>query len=158
MSFNPDDEETLESEQLIQQLREENSELARQVAELTTRLSRYEVQDGAATNSTTPTNNTRISYPTTNVRGSAGVGRKSIPFSSRNPRQHQGRMAYLLKKLEAKQSWTLDTIADLQAYCTAADVAGAGHAFYHAAVLAYAGENGHTIVPDLDTLIAMIQS
>jgi hypothetical protein len=151
MSFNPDDKETLESEQLIQQLREENSELSRQVAELTTRLSRYEIQDGAAT-----TNNARTSSPTTNDR--AGVGRKSIPFNRRNARQHQGRMAYLLKKLETKQSWTLDAIADLQAYCTAADIAGAGRIFYDAAVLAYAGENGHTIVPDLDTFIAMIQS
>jgi hypothetical protein len=157
MSFNPDDEETQSRERTIQQLREENSDLSRQIAELSARLSRYELHQGAASNAINSSEPTR--GPMQNIRGSKNsVGRKSIAFDHRNLRQHQGRMAYLLKKLETKQTWTLDAIADLQAYCVSTNIASAGPEFYNSAVKAYAGEDGHTFIVDLDALIAMIQS
>ena len=161
MSLNPDDNEIQESGRIISQLREENNALTQQIAELSTRLARYEM--GPATNAS----DTRSALPAlsahpihpTNDRGGISAGRKSIPFDRRDTRQHQGRMAYLLKKLEAKHSsWNLDAVADLQAYCVATDIAGAGAEFYRNAVIAYAGESGDSIITDLDTLIAMIQS
>jgi hypothetical protein len=156
MSFNPDDEGVEDSERIIRQLREENSDLNRQISELSARLSRYELQqDGAATNARAegpriPAGHTTASRNT--------VGRRSIAFEHRNARQHQGRMAYLLKKLETKQSWTLDAVADLQAYCVSTTIDGAGNTFYNSAIKAYAGEDGHSFIEDLDALIAMIQT
>ena len=89
---------------------------------------------------------------------SPGVGRKSIPFSQRNPKQHQGRMAYLLKKLETKQELTQDVIADMHSYFVARNILGAGDEFFRAAVVAYAGPGCDEVITDIDLFLGMIQN
>jgi hypothetical protein len=157
MSFNPDDVDA-ENEKLKQ----ENEKLKKQIDELSAKLAQHEIAArnagsaglawaaGAAIG--------HDEYFGTRNSGNGGVGRRSIPFSRRNPKQHQGRMAYLLKKLEEKQSWTQDAIADLQSYFVARNVLGAGDEFFRAAVIAYAGENGREIITDIDLFLAMLQN
>jgi hypothetical protein len=151
MSFNPDDVDA-ENEKLKQ----ENEKLKKQIDELSAKLAQHEIAArnagaaGAAIG--------HDEYFGTRNSGNGGVGRRSIPFSRRNPKQHQGRMAYLLKKLEEKQNWTQDAIADLQSYFVARNVLGAGDDFFRAAVIAYAGENGREIITDIDLFLAMLQN
>jgi hypothetical protein len=150
MSFNPDDVDA-ENEKLKaenESLKKKVEELSAKMAEyeLITRFSRSSLHSGWADDDNGPR------------AASGSVGRKSIPFSARTPKQHQGRMAYLLKKLETKQSWTQDTLADLQGYFVATNILGAGEEFFRAAVVAYAGDNADEVITDIDTFFAMIQN
>ena len=180
MSFNPDDPSTPDMDTTIRCLREENDELKKQVEELSTRLSRYELNttvtrqgpQGPVASRTQRTQGPQQSPVATNLpnRGTgffaaasttsrSSVGRKSIPFDRRNAKQHQGRMAYLLKKLEGNTTvWTQDSIADLQAYFVSSDIAGAGSEFFQLAVVALSGENGAETITDIDTFLAILQS
>ena len=80
----------------------------------------------------------------------SGRGRRSIPFSHRNEKQHQGRIAYLLKLLEKRttQVWNIDLITDLQEYCAS------NSDFFNQALQAYGAADDI----DIDTFIAMLQS
>jgi hypothetical protein len=176
MSFNPDD--------VDERLRQENEELKKKVQELTAKVAEYEMilqfsrssilgpdqGDAAAGGASEAATNARegAREAATNVVGGAatntttttslGVGRKSIPFSRRNPKQHQGRMAYLLKKLETKQELTQDVIADMHSYFVARNIMGAGDEFFRAAVVAYAGPGCDEVITDIDTFLGMIQN
>lgn len=157
MSFNPDD---IDAEN--EKLKDENEKLKKQIDDLSAKLAQHEL---AARNAGTAGaagggGGRDEDFENRGGRnsGTGGVGRRSIPFSRRNPKQHQGRMAYLLKKLEEKQSWTQDAIADLQSYFVARNVLGAGDEFFRASVIAYAGENGHEIITDIDLFLAMLQN
>jgi cell division septum initiation protein DivIVA len=164
MSFNPDDVDA-ENEKL----REENEKLKKKVEELSAKVAEYELvsrfsrsalhsgaqaaaQAGAASGGSFGEEDDFV------ARGGNGVGRKSIPFSRRTLKQHQGRMAYLLKKLENKQTWTQDTIADLHSYFVATNIMGAGKEFFRAAVVAFAGENADEVITDIDMFLAMLQN
>jgi hypothetical protein len=157
MSLNPDDEADNDQEKIIQSLRDENNDLKKQIDDLTRRVALYEMNlSPAATGpvSSDPGNANRAAAtaPAT-VAASEGthVGRKSVPFSRRNSKQHQGRMTYLLKKLEmgTSQTWTQDAIADLHTYCTSDEE------FFKKAVVAYEGADS---IADMDVFIAMLQS
>ena len=176
MACNPDDTSNNDKDTIIRCLREENDELKRQIEQLSARLSLCEIetQQHASSGPSGPSGpygssaaasrqarqDTR--YPsnasTASAAASGGVGRKSIPFFRRNAKQHQGRIAYLLKKLEkSKSSWSQDAIADLQEYFISSDIPGAGHNFFKLAVVAFAGENAIETITDIDTFIAMLQ-
>lgn len=153
MSFNPDDTTSEDKDATISSLREENEDLKRQMDELLSRLSLYEDNNGAAIG-TASRSRVALGLPSS-VRGNAG--RKSIPFATRTPKQHQGRMAYLLKKLEMQDTWSQDAIADLQEYCISQDIIGAGSEFFRTAIVAFAGESAIETITDIDTFLAMIQ-
>ncbi len=154
MSFNPDDVDA-ENEKLKQ----ENEKLKKQIDDLSAKLAQHEIaaRNASAAGAAGGRDEDFENRGSRNS-GTGGVGRRSIPFSRRNPKQHQGRMAYLLKKLEEKQGWTQDAIADLHSYFVARNVLGAGDEFYRAAVIAYAGENGPEIITDIDLFLAMLQN
>jgi hypothetical protein len=143
MSFNPDDVAGDEQEKLIQSLRNENEDLKKKIEDLSRRLAVYENSGNAMG---------AAGGPVLSEGGAeATVGRKSLPFARRNSKQHQGRMTYLLKKLEmgTSQQWTQDAIADLHTYCTSEPD------FFKKAVVAYSGDDHIT---DMDVFIAMLQS
>jgi hypothetical protein len=144
MSFNPDDNDSVESDRAMAVLREENNNLKKQIEELTQKLAQYEIQEGTRTTAT--------NGPATN-----SVGRRSIPFHQRNVKQHQGRMKYLLTKLETKQQWNQDTIIDLREYCVNSNIQGAGQDFLRSAIVAYGGESSLAVITDIDLFIAMLQ-
>lgn len=153
MSLNPDDQAVdADKDSTITHLREENEDLRRQIEELSTRLSLYEPEQGPSTRR----NHEGGSSSAAASSGGGNVGRKSIPFPNRSAKQHQGRMAYLLKKLEMQHTWTQDSIADLQAYFVSTDIPGAGNEFFRLAVVAFAGENGLQTITDIDTFLAML--
>jgi hypothetical protein len=66
-------------------------------------------------------------------------------------------MKYLLTKLEMKQQWNQDTIADLREYCVNSDIQGAGQDFFRTAVVAYGGESSLAVITDIDLFIVMLQ-
>ena len=149
---------------VINDLREENNSLRSQIEELTRRLAQYEIGSEAGGPSRTSgdyhqesrRNNNRNDFgiagaatAATAATGASGRGRRSIPFLHRNEKQHQGRIAYLLKLLEKRtvQVWNVDLISDLQEYCVS------NSEFFKQALQAY-GSNDI----DLDTFIAMLQS
>ncbi len=160
MSFNPDDAGEAQhlgnddQEAIINNLKEENSNLKSQIDDLTRRLARYEIHqnssdegneaDEADEGGEADQNDSQAARRTNNR------GRKSIPFHRRNPKQHQGRIAYLLKLLEKRSAhrWNQDLIADLQSYCVSDE------SFLKQALQTYLGDD--TI--DLDTFIAILQS
>jgi hypothetical protein len=146
MSFNPDDNDSVESDRAMAVLQEENNNLKKQIEEFTRKLAQYEIQEGARTST--------INGPATN-----SVGRRSIPFHQRNIKQYQGRMKYLLTKLETNQQWNQDTIADLQEYCTNFNIQGAGQDFLRTAIVAYGGESSLAVITDIDIdlFISMLQ-
>lgn len=170
MSFNPDepvgeageaDEAHHPTEEaVVASLREENSSLKTQIEELTRRLAEYEIMDvdddREADTGRAAAGNRRHSpvaqRGNNRNSGSSYRGRRSIPFSHRNEKQHQGRVAYLLKLLEkrSEQAWNLDLINDLQEYC-ASDCD-----FFKQALQAYGAVDAADI--DLDTFITMLQS
>lgn len=157
MSLNPDDQAAEESkDSTIAHLREENEDLKRQIEELSTRLSLYE--PGATNNDpdSRPSSSPAASGPIGHHSGGGNVGRKSIPFASRSAKQHQGRMTYLLKKLETRHIWSQDAIADLQAYFVSPHIPGAGTNFFRQAVVAFSGESGLETITDIDTFLAML--
>lgn len=177
MACNPDDISNADKDTIIQDLREENDDLKRKIEELTTRLSLYEIDSGSPGHlgpsrpsaSSGPSGAHRaFSQPasarwgqTAATGGGSNAGRKSIPFSQRTAKQHQGRMAYLLKKLENSNTanifWSQDGISDLREYFVSSDIPGAGNKFFRSAVVAFAGEDGAESITDIDTFIAMLQ-
>jgi len=143
MSFNPDDVESSAAE--IDRLREENTGLRAQVEELTQRLAEQGLinrEDSQSAQSNVG-EGAAASY-------SLPKGRRCIPYHRRSENQHQGRMAYLLKKLEdgSEARWNQDLIADLQTYCVE------NASFYEQVKQAYGAED----IDNIDTLIAMLQS
>ena len=159
MSFNPDEHNQCGAENssqdiVISNLQEENTSLKSQIEELSRRLSQYEISAGQAA---AAAGGGGYNHPTNIFRryvsdGSNYRGRKSIPFSSRNEKQHQGRIAYLLKLLQkgSTQLWNQDLIVDLQEYCSSdAD-------FFKQALQMY-GLGGNDEI-NMDTFIAMLQS
>lgn len=153
MSFNPDDTDSLREENqkkddTIKTLRDQNEDLKRQISELTERLSSFQREDEE---------DDRDAAGMAAGGASRGIGRRSIPFSRRTAKQHQGRMAYLLKKLEQKNTWTQDAIADLYTYFVAQNIEGAGDEFFRACIFAFAGENAQETITDIDLFLAMLQ-
>jgi len=145
MSFNPDDEES--SVQKIERLRQENESLKTQVEDLTKKLAEYElgnVQPAQAAQAAHAAQAAQGGFS----RQNSNRGRKSIPFERRNEQQHEGRMAYLLKKLGdgSNSAWNQDLIADLHAYCSR------NQDFYRDVQEIIGAPN-----INLDTLIAMLQ-
>lgn len=138
MSFNPDDEGGDE----LQLLKEENQELRRKVNELSTRLSRYELEDEQPL----------VLEPSP----AAATGRRTISFANRSAKQHQGRMNYLVKKLDkgTREIWSQEAIADIISYSSESSIPGSGPEFRMRAAAAYGLEN----LPNLDDFAAMLQA
>jgi len=178
MSLNPDDDANVDQEKIIQTLRDENKDLKKQIQELTRRLASHEMSSSGASAGDPG----RFVFDPEEAIAAGGpggvpgevpgflfqapgapadrsfategthVGRKSLPFGRRNSKQHQGRMTYLLKKLEmgTSQAWTQDAIADLHTYCTS------DPEFFRKAVVVYTGNSD--MIQDMDVFIAMLQS
>ena len=140
MSFNPDDENEGGGE--LQMLKEENDELRRRVQELSSRLARYELEDEQP--------------PLMEPRQAAATGRKTISFANRSAKQHQGRMNYLVKKLEkgTREIWSQEAIADIISYCSESNVPGSGPEFRMRAAAAYGLED----LQNLDDFAAILQA
>lgn len=170
MSFNPDesdprsDAENLTELEIIESLRQENSSLKLQIEELSRRLAGYEIEggsagpalagDGRAPAASRSSSSMRANNRSTSSGAAGSRGRKSIPFEERSDKQHQGRMAYLLKLLEkqSEQTWNQDLIADLQEYCVS------DAEFFREALLSYCVNVDQHNDFDIDTFIAMLQS
>ncbi len=123
-------------------LKEENDELRRKIQELSCRLSRYELEEEHV--------------PLIEPPRAAATGRRTISFVNRSAKQHQGRMNYLVKKLEkgTHEIWSQEAIADIISYCTVSNVPGSGPEFLARAAAAYGVED----LPNMDDFVAILQA
>ena len=149
----------------IDALKYENAELKKQVDMLMHRMSSLELRyANSPASGLSPRGIVPVGHSPRGIAPSSPVaatpGRKTIPFDKRSTKQHQNRMDYLLRKIKNadKETWTYDAIADVQSYSVATNIPSAGNEFFKKAVVECAGDNGLDTIPDIDVLMAILQS